>query len=122
MQKLISEIGHGNVRAIHKLVRYLGALASSFEDTLREARGFGRPPNPGRAQALSYFSDAASVIRGIRRLTVAVAKIEPSGIQTAIHEVTKFTDATQLAAERYGIPTCTNTHAGGGEPASGPAV
>jgi len=109
LEELIDRIGAGKPRAVGELVRYLNALATAFESTLHEARRFGRPPGPESNQAIAYLSSAEAVVHAIRRMSSSVRHLEPAGIRRAIAEVTRFTDATERAAARYGIPTCPNS-------------
>ncbi|HEY1457545.1 MAG TPA: hypothetical protein VGF15_03405, partial [Solirubrobacteraceae bacterium] len=51
IQRLISQIGAGQAGAFPRLISYLAHMAGEFEASLRHARTFGRPPNPGSYQA-----------------------------------------------------------------------
>jgi hypothetical protein len=121
IQKLVREIGEGRGAALGELIGYLARMANAFGASLQSTRSFGRPPNPDRDQALLYFREAGAVIAAIKSLGAALEVVKTGSVESAIHRLTAASNASQTAAERYGIPTCHSGRGGSRQP-SGPAV
>lgn len=122
IDRLIAQIGEGQLEALPRLVGYLARMSRAFEASLHNAQAFGSPPNPDSDQAHAYFREAAAVIEAIRSLSAALERVKATAVESAIHRLAKASQATQTAAERYGIPICHSEPSSGGDLASGQAV
>jgi hypothetical protein len=120
LSRLIVQLGRGDPSAVRRVSDYLAATADGFARRLRRTLALGAPPPPDAAYGARYLIDALAMVRAIRSLAAAVARLDAQGIQTATRSLRATTLDARASARRYGFATCASAPADTSVSAGGP--